>query len=324
MFYRAVKAGWRKAGVAGCAWALVLACDASGKPADAYDDCAVVSNLSYYGESLPATADGYAREQCRLDLRYPTNKVGFATVVWFHGGGLTSGRRHFIDLKNHGIAVVAAGYRLSPRAQLPAFLEDAAAATAWTLRNIAQYGGDSNKVFVSGHSAGGYLAAMVGMDPKWLAAQGASNRQLAGLIPLSAQVTTHFHVKKLAGDAGPQYRPMIDAYAPLYYCASNLPPICLITGDRAIEFKCRVEENELLAASLRTLGHPHVEFYEMGGLDHGTVGEGGLVVLNAFVSALSRPPNPKYKGPGAAPARQAPEPETLIPPTAPRPTTPVR
>jgi hypothetical protein len=43
---------------------------------------------------------------------------------------------------------------------------------------------------------------------------------------------------------------------PLYHCASNLPPICLITGDRAIEFKCRVEENELLAASLRALGTP--------------------------------------------------------------------
>jgi acetyl esterase/lipase len=251
--------------------------------------CAVASNLAYTSDVALMQADDYQKAQCRLDLRYPTNRTGFATVVWFHGGGLTAGKRHFIDLKNPDIAVAAVGYRLSPKGELPCFLEDAAAATAWVLRHIAQYGGDSNKVFVSGHSAGGYLTAMIGMDPKWLAAEGVSNMQLAGLIPVSAQVTTHFHVKKLLGDTGPQYRPLIDEYAPLYHCASNLPPVCLITGDRAIEFKCRVEENELLAASLRTLGHPRVEFYEMGGLDHGTVGEGGLIILNGFIKSILYP-----------------------------------
>lgn len=318
MFYETShRIGGRLTGALCLAWVLCgvrLSCAA---PATPYGDCAVATNLAYYGSEKLAAGDSYMRDQCRLDLRYPTNRTGFATVVWFHGGGLTSGRRHFVDLKNHGIAVAAVGYRLSPRVELPVFIEDAAAATAWVIRNIGQYGGDSNKVFVSGHSAGGYLTAMIGMDPKWLAAQGVSNLQLAGLIPVSGQMTTHFHVKRLLGDKGPQFRPLIDSYAPLYYCSSNLPPICLITGDRAIEFKCRVEENELLAASLRTLGHPHVEFYEMGGLDHGTVGEGGMVVLNAFVTALSRPPNPKYKGPGAqSPFAPSAEPETHIAPAA--------
>jgi len=258
-----------------------------------FSSCAVVSNLSYYSEGALQQADDYQKSQCHLDLRYPTNRTGFATVVWFHGGGLTAGRRHFVDLKSPGVAVAAVGYRLSPKGKLPSFIEDAAAATAWVVHNIAQYGGDSNKVFVAGHSAGGYLTAMIGMDPKWLAAEGVSNLQLAGLIPVSAQVTTHFHVKELRGDTGQQYRPLIDEYAPLYYCASNLPPICLITGDRAIEFKCRVEENALMAASLRTLGHQHVEFYEMGGLDHGTVGEGGLIVLNTFIDSILHPQTKK-------------------------------
>jgi len=271
--------------------ALVSACRAADEP-QRYRASAVLTNLSYLVEEALGAADDYRREQCRLDLRYPTNRTGFATLVWFHGGGLTGGKRHFVDLKNRDIAVAAVGYRLSPRAELPAFLEDAAAATAWVLRNIGRYGGDSNKVFVAGHSAGGYLTAMLGMDPRWLAAQGVCNLQIAGLIPVSAQVTTHFHVKKLLGDTGQQYRPLIDEYAPLYHCASNLPPICLITGDRAIEFKCRVEENELLAASLRALGHTKTEFHEMGGLDHGTVGEGGLIVLNAFINARLRAPNP--------------------------------
>lgn len=257
----------------------------------AAEPVATVSNIAYHAgqENLPE--DDYLRTQCRLDLRYPANRTGFATVVWFHGGGLTGGKRHFIDLKDPSIAVAAVGYRLAPeKAQHPAYLEDAAAATAWVFKNIAQYGGDSNKIFVAGHSAGGYLTAMIGMDPTWLEPHGLSNLQLAGLIPVSAQVTSHFNVKKWRGDTGPQYRPLIDAFAPLYHCASNLPPVCLIVGDRMIEFKCRVEENELMAASLRALGHRHVEFYEMGGLDHGTVGEGGLILARRFIQKLSAPP----------------------------------
>lgn len=264
---------------------------ASAEPAPSTNGLTTVTNISYYSASVLRRADDYQQSQCQLDLRYPTNRSGFATVVWFHGGGLTAGRRHFIDLKDPAIAVAAVGYRLSPKAEHPAYLEDAAAATAWVLRNIARYGGDSNKVFVAGHSAGGYLTAMVGMDPRWLAGEGLCHRQLAGLIPVSAQVTTHFKVKKLRGDMGEQFRPLIDEYAPLYYCASNLPPICLVLGDRKVEFKCRVEENDLLAVSLRTLGHKKVEFYELAGLNHGTVVTGAMPYARQFIEKYSGTPN---------------------------------
>lgn len=250
----------------------------------------VLRDLPYYGKELLATASEYQRTQCRLDLALPTDRKGFATVVWFHGGGLTGGKRGFPPLLlGRGLGVAAVGYRLSPKAQCPEFIDDAAAAVAWVLRNIERHGGDPKRVFVAGHSAGGYLTAMVGMDPKWLAPHGFSPKDLAGLIPVSAQVSTHFLVKKLRGDTGPQYRPLIDAYAPLYYCAADLPPICLIVGDRAIEWKARVEENALLAASLRSVGHPNVEFYEMGGLNHGMVGEAGLVVARAFIQRVIAP-----------------------------------
>ncbi len=260
---------------------MVFAQEATTAPAES-----VLQGISYYDESALKKAGDYQRAQCQLDLYYPTNKPGFATVVWFHGGGLTEGKRSFPRLKGEGIALVAVGYRLSPQGKFPAYLEDAAAAVAWTLRHIEKYGGDPKKVFVAGHSAGGYLAAMIGMDPRWLAAQSVSNRQLAGLIPVSAQVTTHFHVKKILGDQGQQFRPLIDQYAPLYYAAADLPPICLITGDRRIEFKARVEENDFLAASLRALGNTQVEFYEMGGLNHSTVVEGGMPVLRDFVRKI--------------------------------------
>jgi acetyl esterase/lipase len=66
----------------------------------------------------------YERERCRLDVYYPTDRKGFATVVWFHGGGLTEGMRSIHEgLKGKGMAVVAAGYRLSPRVKSPVYIE---------------------------------------------------------------------------------------------------------------------------------------------------------------------------------------------------------
>ena len=103
------------------------------------------------------------------------------------------------------------------------------------------------------------------------------------MIAVSGQMTTHFTVKKQRGDKGPELRPIIDEYAPLYHAANKFPPICLIVGGRDIEFKSRVEENELMAVTLRNLGHKTVEFYEMAGLDHGTVEQGAMIIMRKFM-----------------------------------------
>ncbi|HEY9248986.1 MAG TPA: alpha/beta hydrolase [Rariglobus sp.] len=241
------------------------------------------TNLSYVETAVAEKADDYQLAQCRFDLYAPENRPGFATVIWLHGGGLTGGKRSFPQLKEKEIAIVSPSYRLSPKVHHDLILGDAAAVTAWTLRHIAERGGDPKKVFLAGHSAGGYLAAMVGMEPRWLAAHGLTHRQLAGLILVSAQVTTHFAVKKLRGDTGPEFRPIIDDYAPLYWASKDLPPVLLVTGDRRIEYKNRVEENDLFATSLRNLGHTAVEFHEMGGLDHGSVRFGAWVMIPGFI-----------------------------------------
>ena len=96
----------------------------------------------------------------------------------------------------------------------------------------------------------------------------------------------HFNIKKWMGDTGPQYRPLINEYAPLYYVDKGVPPICLITGGRDIEWKCRVEENELLAVCLKQSGNAMVEFHEMGGLDHGTVGKGAMHIIPGFIKRV--------------------------------------
>lgn len=226
--------------------------------------------------------------RCQVDLKLPENEHGFATLVWFHGGGLTGGNRDFPKFEGKGVAFVSAGYRLSPQVPCPVFIEDAAAAVAWTIQHIAEYGGDPKKVFIAGHSAGGYLALLVGMDARWLKPYGLAPSDIAGLIPVSAQVTTHFRVKELVGIHGDSLVPVIDDLAPLRYVSKDLPPICLITGDRRIEFKCRVEENDLMFSTLKNLGHPDVEFHELEDLNHGTVTNGAARIMPPFISRIAK------------------------------------
>lgn len=273
----------RCAWLIGMWWCLLLGPASLAAETAAELEYGTENNIAYYDAAALARANDYQKQQGKLDVYYPKGTKGFTTVVWFHGGGLTGGARYFPDLKDQGIALVAASYRLAPKAQPPAYIEDSAAAVAWVLKNIGRYGGDPNKVFVAGHSAGAYLATMIAMDPKWLGTHKLSNKSLAGIIVVSGQMTTHFTVKKQRGDTGPDLRPIIDEFAPLYHAANEFPPICLIVGGRDIEFKSRVEENELMAITLRNLGHKKVEFYEMAGLDHGTVEQGAMIIMRGFI-----------------------------------------
>lgn len=225
-------------------------------------------DISYLPEGKEATP--YQLERCRLDLYCPENKPGFATVVWFHGGGLTGGNRSIpVGLQEQGLAVVAANYRLYPKVSCPAYLEDAAAAVAWTFRNIAKYGGSADKVFVSGHSAGGYLTSMLGLDKRWLAACDVDADRIAGLIPLSGHTITHMTVREERGI--PKIQPLVDEFAPLYHVRSEAPPILLITGDRELEMLGRYEENAYFMRMLKVAGHKDVTLYELQGYGHGMV-----------------------------------------------------
>src|SRR5690606_26802966 len=97
----------------------------------------------FYRTAEEAKNDEYIAERCKLDICYPTDKKGFTTIVWFHGGGITGGEKHIPEkLKNQGIAVVTVNYRLNPKVNCPAYIEDAAAAVAWTFNHITEFGGD--------------------------------------------------------------------------------------------------------------------------------------------------------------------------------------
>jgi len=225
-----------------------------------------LENIPYHPES-ETTVDDYLKERCVLDLYSPVDMKGFPTVVWFHGGGLTGGEKFFPDaLKEQGMAVVAVNYRLYPKIKAPVYIEDAAAAVAWVFNNIAAYGGDPELIFISGHSAGGYLTSMVGLDPSWLKKHDIDANRIAGLIPFSGHTITHFTVRKERGIEGTQ--PVVDELAPLFHVRKDAPPLLLITGDREMEMMGRYEENAYLERMMKVVGHPDTRLYEMDGYGH--------------------------------------------------------
>jgi acetyl esterase/lipase len=224
-------------------------------------------NIPYYPESVRA-ADAYLAERCVVDLYVPEGVSDFPTIVWFHGGGLTGGQKEIpAALQEKGIAVIGVNYRLYPKIKAPVYIEDAAAAVAWVFRNIVEYGGDPEKIFLSGHSAGGYLVSMIGLDKSWLAAHDVDADRIAGLIPFSGHTITHFTVREERGIPGE--RPVIDELAPLYHVRKNAPPLLLITGDRELELLGRYEENAYLMRMMKVVGHPDTRLYEMDGYNHG-------------------------------------------------------
>lgn len=233
-------------------------------------------NIHYYPDATNKK-DKYINERCILDIYYPKNQKGFATIIWFHGGGLTSGNKEIPQaLKEKRYCVIGVTYRFYPTVKAPAYIEDAAAAVAWTFNNIKNYGGDPTLIFVSGHSAGGYLASMVGLDKRWLKAHDIDANKIAGLIPFSGHTITHFTIREERGIKGTQ--PIVDDLAPLFHVRPDAPPLLLITGDRELELLGRYEENAYLMRMMKVAGHKDTRLIELQGYDHNMV-EGGLPLL---------------------------------------------
>jgi acetyl esterase/lipase len=151
-----------------------------------------VLNQSYY--------DGPDRNSQRnvLDLYLPKGQKDFPILVFVHGGGWSMGSKdRFVYLRGHkggdlgrffarnGIGTVQINYRLSPAVRHPEHVKDVARAIAWVKQNAARYGGDPDRLFVCGHSAGGHLVSLLATDPQYLQAVGMKPADLRGVLAIS-------------------------------------------------------------------------------------------------------------------------------------------
>ena len=244
----------------------------------------VIKNIPYYPQSI-SDNDSYIKEQCLLDIYKPIGKTNTPVIVWFHGGGLTGGTKNIPkELLDYGYLIVSVEYRLSPKVKAPAYIEDAAAGTAWVFNNIEKYNGNIKQLFLSGHSAGGYLDLMIGLENKWLAKHNINTSSLAGLIPLSPQVISHYTIRDENNIS--KYQPLIDTYAPLYHIKKETPPIVLITGDRERELLGRYEENAYFFRMMKLIENPRVKLFELQGFDHGEMVKPGIPLLMREIGIL--------------------------------------
>lgn len=237
----------------------------------------IVAVAQVYAEShyvtktdIPYTekSDSYAIERLKLDVHHDTEAAGLPVIVWFHGGGLTGGNKHIPkELSEAGYVVIAPNYRLIPNVGVDECIDDAAEAIAWAFAHATEYGGDPNKIFVAGHSAGGFLTSMTGLDKSRLEKYGVDADSIAGLIPFSGQVITHFSDRKSKGID--ELTPFVDQKAPLFHVRKDAPPYIIITGDAELEMFGRYEENLYMWRMMKLAGHPDVKIYKLDGYNHG-------------------------------------------------------
>lgn len=231
--------------------------------------------------------DKYAQERCKLDVYYPTDTTDVPVVVWFHGGGIEAGNKHIDpELQNSGLVVVAVNYRFVNKTSIDDVLDDVAQSVAWTFQNCKKYNGDPKKIFLAGHSAGGYLLDIVGLDKSYLAKYGVDADEICALVPFSGQVVTHYNVRKKQGLT--PYQITLDKYAPLTLIRPDAPPIVIISGDRELELFGRYEEQAYFYRMLKLVGHKDVTLYEIQGFDHGAMYRPAYHILKEHIKRLTR------------------------------------
>ncbi|HSV54688.1 MAG TPA: alpha/beta hydrolase [Burkholderiaceae bacterium] len=152
----------------------------------------LVAHDTYRGEQgLPYGPDPRQRVDIFRPLQAaPSGTAGYPVVVFFYGGAWTRGNRadyRFVGeaLAAHGAIAVLADYRLSPQVRYPEFLQDSALAVRWVFDQATALGGDGAQIFLMGHSAGAYNAAMLALDPRWLRAVQLEPARLAGWIGIA-------------------------------------------------------------------------------------------------------------------------------------------
>jgi putative NADH-flavin reductase/acetyl esterase/lipase len=189
-------------------------------PSDHYE---VKSGIAY-GELERQTLDVYAPRAAEGPL---------PLVIYFYGGGWRKGDKdHFefvaSSLTKAGYVVVIADYRRFPDVVFPVFIEDSALAVAWAMENAGQYGADTGKLFLMGHSAGAHTAALLSLDPHYLGAHGIDTRDIQGMVGLSGPydflpITASYLPELFPADTR-------EASQPINFVTPDAPPTLLIHG----------------------------------------------------------------------------------------------
>ena len=235
----------------------------------------------------------------RLDIYAPTGATRAPVIIGIHGGGWTSGdklnagftQNKAIWAVSRGHLFVSINYRLSPTYVHPAHIDDVAAAVAWVYRNIHQFGGDPERMFVLGHSAGAHLAALVGSDDSRLGAEGLPLSVIKGVITLD---TGAYDLVNGDGDAANNF--VFSAFgtepsvlrdgSPMTHVATgkNMPPFLVLNVPRAGASEGSAAfASALVAANVRTTARQIPGTHESINQPFGTAGHEATALAETFI-----------------------------------------
>ncbi|MCW5932725.1 MAG: alpha/beta hydrolase [Fimbriimonadia bacterium] len=206
-----------------------------------------------------------------LDIHSQPGFKNAPVMVYVHGGGWQGGDKANVGLKSRffnqqGYVFVSVNYRLSPAVQHPAHAQDVAKAVAWVHNEIARYGGNPERMFLMGHSAGAHLAALIGVDERWLKAEGKSLSIIKGVVLLD---TAAYDLAELMSRGTERTKPHEQAFgkdpktwrdaSPIEHIHSgkNYPPFWLGVAERPF----KLINVERFAKKLRDSG-TRVEIYD--------------------------------------------------------------
>ena len=211
------------------------------------------------GERVRGIESNYGPDPYQSLAVFPAERPNGDVLLFLHGGGWTSGYKEWMSfmapaITAHGVTFVSAGYRLAPQHLFPTGFDDAADACAWVTRHIEAHGGNSRRIFVGGHSAGGHYATLLAATGAWRAARKLANDIVCGALPVSG-------VYCFGAEGGLSMRPRFlgDAAgaesmaAPLHRLEPAVCPPMLVTyGER--DFPHLIAQAQRMIAALQDAG----------------------------------------------------------------------
>jgi len=194
----------------------------------------IANTATLFGKYERSANHPFGTAQQQLDVYTPPHAVNCPVVIFWYGGGWTSGSKdsyRFVGaaLAERGFVTVLPDYRLYPKARFPAFIDDGAEAIAWVQKHAQEYGGDPRRIVLMGHSAGAHEAAFLAYDRKRLIDAGINADSIVGLVGLSGPYALEPNSDVLNTIFAKPYTPA--EWQPIRFVSSQSPPTFLAHGD---------------------------------------------------------------------------------------------
>ena len=210
-----------------------------------------------YREANPTTGTGPQQ----LSIFAP-RKIAEPTPVFIfiHGGSWRLGRKELYSffgkrLARKGVTAVVIDYPLSPEAQYDEMAASAAQAAQWTQQHISEYGGDPDNIFVSGHSAGGHLAALITVRDAYFDTLNVTNPIRGAILIDAAGLDMYGYLKEHENDEDRKYLATFTKNpanwreaTPLFYLDPEIPPLLIYRGEKT--YPSIIESTETFVDSL--------------------------------------------------------------------------